>query len=354
MRTFECTCGGVLFFNSTQCVKCNLEVGFCERCREVTSWTASDSGFECGRCETQLLKCDNNLLHNVCNHGVIAEKQVDGSVPLCEYCQTTTVIPDLTVPGNDELWRRLAFAKARVLFGLEELGFAQRENDRLLLEGLSFEFLADAEQPVSTGHANGLITINIKEADHVEREKTRVEFGEPQRTLIGHFRHELGHYFWEQLVERHCLQKFRHVFGNEEDPTYADAQSQYYESGPPADWQANFISAYATMHPWEDFAETFAAYLDMGAVLSTASHFGLSDCDLHQFDDMLIEYERIGIVGNELNRDIGLLDLVPEVLTQPVVEKLRFIHGLRRQANQAHQRGKARPRPFWTRFVSSI
>ncbi|WP_166829648.1 zinc-binding metallopeptidase family protein [Thalassoroseus pseudoceratinae] len=331
MRTFECTCGGVLFFESTQCVKCSLEVGFCEHCRAITPWTSTDTHHTCNLCETKLVKCSNNTELGVCNHGVIHPAEPsDTTGPLCEYCQTTSVIPDLSVPGNDELWRRLSFAKARVLYGLEELGFATRENDRLVLPGLSFEFLSDDVKPVSTGHARGVITINVKEADHVEREKTRVEFDEPQRTLVGHFRHELGHYFWEQLVQDHCLAEFRNVFGDETAPMYADAQKAYYQDGPPEDWQTNYISAYATMHPWEDFAESFNAYLDMAAVVSTAHHFGLTTCDLNDFDEMILEYERIGIVGNELNRDIGLLDLVPEVFTKPVIEKLRFIHRLRR------------------------
>ena len=327
MRTFECHCGGTLFFDSTQCVKCGLEVGFCEHCRLVTAWTTSDMGYSCSRCDSQLVKCDNNFDHEACNHGVLVPAT---SPALCEYCRTTTVIPDLSVPGNLRYWRRLAFAKARVLYSLEELGVARRENNRLVLPGLSFEFRADAEEPVSTGHANGVITINIKEADHIEREKTRVEFGEPQRTLVGHFRHELGHYFWEQLVRDKCLTKFRAVFGDETDPTYADAQASYYENGPKPDWQTNYISAYATMHPWEDFAESFNAYLDMAAVVSTSRNFNLTDCDSSDFDAMVLAYERIGIIGNELNRDLGLLDLVPEVFTPPVVEKLRFIHGLRR------------------------
>ena len=142
---------------------------------------------------------------------------------------------------------------------------------------LTFQFLADGPKPISTGHADGVITINVKEADTVAREKSRVKFGEPQRTLVGHFRHELGHYYWQLLIQNdpETLKSYRQVFGDETQPTYSDAMAKYYENGPPSNWQQDFVSGYATMHSWEDFAETFNAYMDIRAVLATTRHFGV-------------------------------------------------------------------------------
>jgi hypothetical protein len=222
-----------------------------------------------------------------------------------------------------------------VLIGVAACGFPiECQSDEL---PLTFEFKADGEQPVATGHLNGCITINLREADPVEREKARVEFGEPQRTLVGHFRHELGHYYWDRLVKPKHLQAFRDVYGNEVEPSYETAKQAYYREGPPADWQTNFISAYASMHPWEDFAESFGTLLDMSAVVATAVHFRLPVEQIppkplvdYTFDELVKVYHRVGIVANELNRDMGLLDLVPEVFNASARRKLQFVHMLAR------------------------
>lgn len=277
-------------------------------------------------CREKLRPCQNRLDYAACNRGVLVEEGQE----LCTTCRLNQVIPDLAVAGNLEKWQRLEAAKRRVLFMVEEIGLPIGMPDQEQLLPLRFEFKADDAEPVSTGHANGLIVLNIKEADSVQREQARVEFGEPQRTLVGHFRHELGHYYWDLIVKPKHLKEFRELFGNEEDPTYADAQQSYYQKGPRPDWPEAFISGYATMHPWEDFAETFATYLDMVAIVFTAQHFGRVnvDVELAEFDAMLKAYGAIGIVANEFNREIGLLDLVPEVFRKPVIEKLRFIHRL--------------------------
>ena len=293
------------------------------------TWLCHNEG-----CGQKLRPCQNRLDHAACNRGVLVEDEVE----LCTTCRLNHTIPDLTVAGNLEKWQRLEAAKRRVLFMVEEIGLPIGMPGQEDLLPLQFEFKADDIEPVSTGHVNGVIVINVKEADSVHREQTRVEFGEPLRTLVGHFRHELGHYYWDLLVKPKHLKEFRELFGNEEHPTYADAQQTYYHKGPRPDWPEAFISAYATMHPWEDFAETFATYLDMVAIVFTAQHFGRVnvDVDLRNFDAMQKAYGAIGIVANEFNREIGLLDLVPEVFRKPVIDKLRFIHRLR-NSSQGHE-----------------
>jgi hypothetical protein len=241
------------------------------------------------------------------------------------------------VPGNRERWYRLEKAKRRLIYELNLL--------RLPLNGsppLSFDFKADTipaaglwrtiseQERVYTGHVNGKITINIREADSAEREKLRVDLEEGHRTLIGHFRHEIGHYYWEVLIQNKSEAEFQQVFGDHNSPTYAEALERYYAQGPLPDWKHTFVSAYASMHPWEDFAETFALYLDMLSVLHTSKNMGIggpggTDADL---DHMIVYYQRLGIFLNEMNRAMGLLDYLPEVLSSRVVQKMRFIHHL--------------------------
>ena len=284
--------------------------------------------------------CENYAVHHVCNRCVPAPT-VAGT--LCDCCRFNATIPDLGVAGNLQKWARLEAAKRRLFYDLSELGLPYGLAGDGIDPPLAFDFKADAipkrdlwrsvgqAEKVFTGHANGRITINIREADDIERERLRVEMGETQRTLIGHFRHEIGHYYWDQLVKDRREEDSIRVFGDHRRPTYAEALEIHYRNGAPANWAENYIHAYATMHPWEDFAETWASYLDMVSVLDTAAHSGFggtADPVKTDFDAMICRYRQIGIVMNEVNRSLGLLDLVPEVFVPAVVEKMRFIHAL--------------------------
>lgn len=342
MKIFSCQCGNQLYFNNTLCVACGSDVGFCHACYRIAPLTiASDGSMRCGHadCGAVVVRCRNYAIEDTCNGlAVVApiacgESPADGAV-LCQSCQLTETIPDLT-PESRTLWARLEHAKRRVLYSLHLLAapIGSPEND--LEPKLRFAFLQDGDEPVYTGHADGLITINIKEADDVERERARVAFGEPQRTLVGHFRHELGHYYWDLLVrgQPERERQFRDLFGDERAPTYAEAKDRYYAEGPPVDWRLNYISAYATMHPWEDFAECFGAYLDMVSVLDTAHHVSGQELRVADCRKMLVQYQQVGIVANELNREMGLKDLVPEVFGPAIVEKLCWIHRLLRSAS---------------------
>ncbi len=318
MFTSNCECGNVLFFDSFKCVGCGVDVGVCESCHQITPIRTNERrAARCERCHSRVTPCANREPNQICNVWSVHSDPAG----LCRSCRLTRVIPDLTVTGNIDRWRALEAAKRRVLFDLTTAGLPFDNTPETAAQPLSFEFKADGDGPVATGHADGRITINVREADPVEREKTRVEFGEHQRTLVGHFRHELGHYYWDLLVKPFQLDQFHRLFGNECDPPYDVAKQQYYEQGPQSDWQREFISAYASMHPWEDFAESFAALLDMMAVLRTARHFqmfSVDDSDGNDFESILETYQRVGIAVNELNRDMGLLDLVPEVHNEPI------------------------------------
>ena len=195
-----------------------------------------------------------------------------------------------------------------------------------------------------TGHANGVITINVAEADDAEREKRRHDLGEPYRTLLGHMRHEVGHYYWDRLIARtDRLDAFRALFGDERED-YGQALQRHYAQGPPADWQTRFISAYASAHAWEDWAETWAHYLHMTDTLETAAACGVSirprradepsmakvptsaGTPSGSFDRLIDSWYPLTYVLNNLNRGLGLPDGYPFVLSPPVVDKLRFVH----------------------------
>jgi hypothetical protein len=197
-----------------------------------------------------------------------------------------------------------------------------------------------------TGHDNGLITIALTEADDAEREKRRLAMGEPYRTLLGHFRHEVGHYFWDVLVhDGGKLDACRAVFGDD-SVDYGEALQRHYANGPPADWQQNFVSAYATTHPWEDFAETWAHYLHIADTLEMGSEFGM---EIHpvadrtgqlstrvaidpyatdNFDAVVSAWLPFTFAINSVNRAMGLRDLYPFILSPAVIKKLCFIHNL--------------------------
>lgn len=333
MRTFLCSCGNELFFQSVTCLNCNRDTGMCATCQQVVPMEVQNDGrILCGNehCGVEVRRCDNGVEHHFCNR--LAPAGEDSKKGLCDFCVTTRVIPDLDVAGNIDRWKDLEIAKQRVLYMLDVIGLPFRQRSRFGMPALTFQFKADGVLPVATGHAGGCITINIKEADSVQREITRKRFNEPQRTLVGHFRHELGHYYWERLIKPRAIESFRRRFGNER-LNYKAAIGQYYKNGPRPDWSKHFVSAYASMHPWEDFAESFGTWLDMFSVVDTACHFSIIQHDGMNFEAMLETYLRVGVIANEFNRDMGLPDLVPEVFNTVVLEKLKFIHQLAQEVS---------------------
>ncbi len=342
MQTYQCSCGNRVFFDNCACLRCGHELAFCPGCRNVSDILPLDGGrYTCATCKLEVMKCRNNSEHRVCNRAVAAAHVAEH--PLCDCCRLNDTIPDLSVEGNLGKWFSLEAAKRRLFYELDELGLPWGRKEDGIEPELRFDFKSDIipdgdmwrslgkKEKVMTGHDDGRITINIREADDVEREKLRVDMNEAHRTLIGHFRHEIGHYYWDLLVKGRREAECIAVFGDHNNPGYDQALTSYYQTGPRPDWRESFVSAYATMHPWEDFAETWATYLDMIAALDTAEHVGFggqTDAVHAQFELMVARYQELGLALNELNRTMGLIDLVPEVLVTPVVVKLRFIHEL--------------------------
>jgi len=286
--------------------------------------------------------CANYPDLQVCNWAV----DDDDETPLCRSCRLTRVTPDLSVAGHQVAWYRLEVAKRRLVYTLLTLGLPI--SGALDQEPLVFQFLADGasgEAPVLTGHSSGVVTINVAEADDAERERRRTALGEPYRTLLGHMRHEVGHYYWARLISRDParLARFRGLFGDDRQD-YAAALRRHYESGPSPDWQDRFVSAYGSAHPWEDWAETWAHYLHMTDTIETAATCGVSlrprrsdepslarvpaglGARDSSFDRLLESWFPITYLLNNLNRGLGHGDAYPFVLSPAVVDKLRFVH----------------------------
>jgi hypothetical protein len=351
MRNFHCDhCQQLVFFENVECLGCKHALAFLPDVSEVGSLESVDDTLwkavapeAAGR---HYRLCRNYSHQNVCNWAVPA----DDLNPFCFSCRLTRVIPALDRPGHREAWCALEVAKRRLIYSLMALGLPVVSKNDDPQRGLAFEFLADPEPvgsnsaKVMTGHADGVITINIAEADDSEREKRRVSMHEPYRTLLGHCRHEIGHYYWDYLIRDSAhLTRFRELFGDERKD-YGAALQTYYQSGPPTDWQQHFISAYSSSHPWEDWAETWAHYLHLTDTLETASECGLvllpnrhnaravrpryspRTGGIVQFDELMTEWFAVTYLLNNLSRGLGQKDSYPFVLMDPVIDKLRFIH----------------------------
>lgn len=350
-RSFRCACDRPVFFRNSQCLGCHAPLGYLPepgRARSLIPGSAEGRFRVAGEAATdgsEHLRCSNFHSPAGCNWMVPA----DSGVTLCIACRLNRTIPDLTIPGNEELWRNLEAAKHRLVAQLLDLRLPVKSRvSEDPNAGVMFDFLRSSPggPQVLTGHHAGLITLNIQEADDAYRERMRQDLREPYRTLLGHFRHEIGHYYWDRLVAgSHWWIPFRDVFGDER-ADYGAALRRNYESGPPPDWPLRHVSAYGSIHPWEDWAETWAHYLHVVDTLDTALGFGLDAFDVDfdaepfpvealfdpdepgapEFLELLNSWVRLTGVVNELTRSMGQPDLYPFVLSIPAARKLHFVH----------------------------
>jgi len=356
MKLFSCaSCGSVVYFENVSCTRCGATLGFV--LEDVTMGafeTAGDGSWKRLGDGRGYLMCSNYAGHAACNWMF----GVDEDETFCAACRLNRTIPDLGAGENESLWKALEVEKRRLVYSLLRLRLpvVPRSRDD---SGLEFDFLADAPATftergrVLTGHAQGLITINVAEADPAERERMRDAMDEPYRTVLGHFRHESGHYYWDRLVrDGPWLDGFRERFGAE-SADYAQALEDHHAGGPPADWRERFVSGYASSHPWEDWAETWAHYLHIVDTLETAHEFGLrirpraaagDELDVeHDFDAyaeadvqaLVAHWLPLSVALNCLNRSMGHEDAYPFVLAPAVVEKLGFVHRVVRGAGAA-------------------
>ncbi len=331
MKTGTCSCGNRIFFNNHRCIACDAALGRCIPCSSLTSFSHSEQSSTCDTCGSMVYACTNQA------HGVCRSFNESRGM-LCRFCEFTRVIPPLDHPESVHRWATIESDKRRLILQLEDLSLPPFIDDLQQSHPLSFEFLEDTVNVcgqagnVITGHENGLITINLAEADSVHRERVRVELNEPQRTLIGHMRHEIGHYIDWSWASRVASEEYRQLFGDPAAFDYDDAIKRHYEHGPPSNWATNYVSAYATMHPWEDFAETVNVYLDIMAIATTSNDLGRSELDLSVFADaelLVRSVLKIVVEVSEYNFDLGLTPLLTERIPPAVIDKLAYVHALR-------------------------
>jgi hypothetical protein len=344
MRIFRCgACGNLLYFENRYCVQCGHRVGY-DSARNAllavqqqgdNSWSPFDR-------PNEALHFCANAQWDACNW------LAPHNAAWCLACRHNGTVPDLSEPVHLQKWQLIEFAKHRLFYSLARWRLPLQTRQEDTQHGLIFHFPADPPQgpKVMTGHDNGVITIALTEADDVERESRRLQMGEPYRTLLGHFRHEVGHHYWDLLVrDGREIEQFRALFGDDRED-YGEALQRHYQSGAPPDWQERYVSAYATSHPWEDFAETFAHYVHIVDTLETASAFGMQvnppldntgQLTARIESDPYREIDVRNIVAawipfvfaiNNVSRSIGKPDLYPFILSPAVIQKLGFVHEL--------------------------
>ncbi len=347
MKTYHCVCGQLIFFENVVCIKCGRGLGFLpdQLCLSSLEFSNNNDGTflptarEAGG--RLYKKCRNYEHQAVCNWMIPAEKTNQN---FCTSCRLDAIIPDLSIEKNHGLWQLIENSKRRLVYSLLSLNLPVRNKADDPKTGMSFRFLAEPPNSkirVFTGHDEGVITLNISEADDSEREKMRLSMKEPYRTLLGHFRHEVGHYYWDRLVAgTKYLEPYRALFGDER-ADYNEALAKYYETGASLNWQHNYVSVYSTAHPWEDWAETWAHYLHIQDTLEVALDFGLIEQHLslapqqeakntfgprqRKFEEVIDAWSNLTVALNSINRSMGLRDIYPFVLSRPVIEKLRFV-----------------------------
>ena len=360
-RTYTCRCGSQLFFRNSFCLNCHTALGYdpvvgkvlpLDNGSDPNTWVLADK-YVAGK--TALYwRCANLNTAAACNW-LIPISGLQNPPSLCVSCRLNRTIPNLGIAENRALWASIEQAKRRVISALIALGLpvvskVTEDPQR----GLAFDILRSPDQGprVLTGHEDGLITLNIEEADDVTRERIRKQMHEPYRTLVGHLRHEVGHYYWDRLVmNTPNIDPYRNLFGDER-ASYEEALKRNYEQGPRPDWRATYVSSYASIHPWEDWAETWAHYMHMLDTLSTALSFGLSaqsvempfvpftaaalwepGADKESFLALLNSWLKLTAVLNELCRSMGQPDFYPFTLPAATVRKLHFIHTVIRTVN---------------------
>ena len=349
-RATACQCGRPVFFRNSQCLACHTQLGYDpERARLLPLEPADRPGLWLAagsrRRMPRYRRCANLDSASACNWLL---PEADGADAQCRCCRLTRTLPDLSIEENQLRWGRIATAQRRLVSMLIVLGLPAKPPGTDPVLGLSFDLLCQLPggAPVVTGHADGVITLDMAEADDAQREKRRNDLREPYRTLLGHLRHESGHYYWQRLVDNSpWLEPYRALFGDERS-NYRAALKQHYNNGPPASWCDRHVTAYASSHPWEDWAETWAHYLHLVDTLDTARGFGMDservelhyerwhaadleaehDADPEGFVDLVNGWMELTGVLNELSRSMGLADFYPFVLSRLALRKLHLVH----------------------------
>ncbi len=348
MRLFNCDhCKSPTYFENLSCLSCNYWLAY--EPTESTMVAFENTEVDPDAVEAEALTEDYSLrlcanrTNAACCNWLIDNNQ---SSKLCQSCQLTSVYPKQDNEAGQLAWTLSEQAKRRWLYTILQMGLRAQPKRKDEADGITFHIIEPNADNTSvlTGHEDGLITINAAESDPVEMESRRAALEEPYRTLLGHFRHESGHYYWQLLVEPNAarLASCRKMFGDDR-LDYAEALEKNYQDGPPAEWEKSFISAYAASHPWEDFAETWAHYMHMLDALDLAQAWGLAlpnypNSEIAAFAEqaspetglgpLLERWLPLSLFANSLNRTLGHTDAYPFAPSASVIEKLAWIHQL--------------------------
>lgn len=343
MKIFLCpTCHQQVYFNNLRCLGCNSALAFDPDSLSMLAFAApwgNRSGTAAAVEDSSLQACAHRHGARACNWTV---RGPIGATQECESCRLTDAAASSPEHGHEARWLSAESAKRRLLQTLRKLGVpvsASTPHD----ESLRLRFVwqvPSADAPVLTGHANGTVTLNLLEADDDHRESARVAFGEPLRTVLGHLRHEVAHYLDARWVDSDAAlcAEFRQLMGDK-SLDYTQALAHYYAHGAPTDWQQRHISAYASAHPWEDWAETCAHYLLMVDAVETATDWGLSleqvpnvqlresinTLDLPADDLVLQQWLPVSRFLNSMARSVGVRDSYPFVIAPVVIQKFAFV-----------------------------
>jgi len=348
MKNFACSaCGTRVYFENALCFSCGHSIGFDPDALSLAALKPATSevglfrkirGKASGKDRVSEVRYCENAAHGACNWLVPR----DSTSTLCKACACNRTIPNLSEAGRLEAWRKVENAKKRLVYSLLRFGLPLDGSDGRNGTPLVFDFVASAV----TGHVNGVITLDVLEADSVERERRRQSLDELYRSLLGHLRHESGHYYWMQLVDRAgVIDEFRAIFGDDRQD-YASSLGNYYTDGPPPNWAEYHVSAYASSHPWEDWAETWAHYIHMVDAVETAEAEGMEPrgattifgtarsfkkYDVYRqvsFESLMERWIPLSLAMNNLSRSLGHRDFYPFVISGGVRAKLALVHRL--------------------------
>lgn len=331
MRAFACrVCSNPLYFDNVVCVSCGTALAYARSEHDIVPLRSDDI----------YVDGDRWVWHPCVNRELFGCPWLtERPGQPCFACSLTR-----TRPADEDLRGLSQFplaeaAKRRLIVELDALGLPIVTRDDDPEQGLAFDLLSSVAENVVIGHADGIITLDLAEGDDAHRERMRVELAEPYRTLLGHFRHEIGHFYQAQLVHGDVLERVREVFGDE-SADYQASIDRHYAEGPPDGWEDHFISAYATMHPFEDFAETFAHVMHISDTVSTARSHGLSTVDPNAFssfrDLVTGVWVPLSTALNQINRSMGAGDLYPFVIAPAVLDKLDLVAEVVRGAAREH------------------
>jgi len=351
LKIFSCqNCQTTTFFENRSCTTCGYQLGFDPASLNLLSLSTAGANLKPVSGEQEYRLCGNHSMYDACNWLIPA----DSADTLCQACELTRTLPLMSDPANLERVRRLEDAKRRMLFSLLDLQLPIVSRTTDAEAGLCFDFKLDSEEPfvkgkqaaVLTGHDHGIITINALEADPDEIERRKANMGEHYRSLLGHFRHEIGHYYWDVLIKDNPqrLARCRELFGDE-TLDYGEALKKHY-SDPVQDWSQQFISSYASSHPWEDWAESWAHYLHIIDTVATASEYEVHalnqisgkkvdvGADAKTFAVIHDHWVTLSTALNSMNRSMGINDPYPFAMPTSAIAKLEFIHSVISEAGR--------------------